>query len=155
MKAVIQRVDGATLSVDGNTVSAIGKGLVVYLGVMQGDVEADAVRFANKLVAMRIFSDDDDKLNLSVLDVGGDILLVSNFTLCADISHGNRPSFTSAMRPAAAASALFDYTADVVADLMRGAGESGSARRGKVCRGVFGADMKIEQVNAGPITIIY
>lgn len=148
MKAVIQRVDGAGLSVDGQEVASIGKGLVVYLGVEQTDVEADAVRFANKLTAMRIFADDADKLNLSVLDVGGDVLLVSNFTLCADISHGNRPSFTAAMRPAAAARLMFDYCADVVTDLMRGG-------RGKVCRGVFGADMKIDQVNAGPITIIY
>lgn len=148
MKAVIQRVDGATLSVDGQTVSSIGKGLVVYVGVEQTDEEGDAIRFANKLVAMRIFSDASDKLNLSVLDAGGDVLLVSNFTLCADISHGNRPSFTSAMRPAFCAQRLFDYCADVVTDLMRGG-------QGNVCRGVFGADMKIDQVNAGPVTIVY
>ncbi len=148
MKAVIQRVDGAALSADGQAVASIGKGLVVYVGIEQTDVEADAERLANKLACMRIFSDDADKLNLSVSDIGGDILLVSNFTLCADISHGNRPSFTSAMRPAAAASAMFDYLADFVTDLMR-------LGRGKVCRGVFGADMRIEQINAGPITIIY
>ena len=148
MKAVIQRVDGAKLSVEGEERASIGRGLVVYLGIEQSDVEADAIAFAQKLVAMRIFPDDAGKLNLSVRDVSGDILLVSNFTLCADISHGNRPSFTSAMRPAIAASGMFDYACDVVIDLMRGFS-------GRVERGVFGADMLINQANDGPITIIY
>lgn len=148
MKAVIQRVENAELSVDGGVVAKIGRGLVVYLGVEQSDTEAAAVAFAQKLVAMRIFSDDNGKMNLSVRDIRGSVLMVSNFTLCADISHGNRPSFTAAMRPPFAASALFDYCCDVVTDLMR---ESG----GDVCRGVFGADMRIAQVNDGPVTIVY
>lgn len=150
MKAVIQRVDGARLSIDNDTVAAIGQGLVVYVGIEQADVEADIVAFCKKLVAMRIFSDGDGKMNLSVSDVGGEILLVSNFTLCADISHGNRPSFTGAMRPPAAASAMFDYCVGVARDLMRERGGSD-----KVKRGVFGADMLIEQTNAGPVTIVY
>ncbi|MBD5132790.1 MAG: D-tyrosyl-tRNA(Tyr) deacylase [Clostridiales bacterium] len=148
MKAVIQRVDGATLSVGGEVVSSIGRGLVVYVGIEQADVEANIVAFAQKLVAMRIFPDGDGKLNLSVRDVGGSILLVSNFTLCADISHGNRPSFTNAMRPAVQASSFFDYCVNVVTDCMRGSA-------GSVESGVFGADMIIDQVNDGPITIIY
>lgn len=148
MKAVIQRVRGATLSVDRNPVATVKGGLVVYVGIEQSDTESDMIAFAQKLVAMRIFSDGDGKLNLSVRDVGGDILLVSNFTLCADISHGNRPSFSGAMRPAVAASALFDYCRDVVTDLMRG-------YSGDVKCGIFGADMLIDQQNDGPVTIIY
>lgn len=148
MKAVIQRVHGATLSVEQNPVATVKGGLVVYVGIEQSDTESDMIAFAQKLVAMRIFSDGDGKLNLSVRDVGGDILLVSNFTLCADISHGNRPSFTGAMRPAVAASALFDYCRDVVTDLMRG-------YSGDVKCGIFGADMLIDQQNDGPVTIIY
>lgn len=147
MKAVIQRVENASLSVSGEQVSTIERGLVVYVGIEQLDNEASVVAFAQKLVAMRIFSDDDGKMNLSVRDIHGDILLVSNFTLCADISHGNRPSFINAMRPPMAASVLFDYCADVVTDLMRGIGNVG--------RGVFGADMTVEQVNIGPVTIVY
>lgn len=150
MKAVIQRVENAELSVDGERVAAIEQGLVVYVGIEQSDTEADIIAFCKKLVAMRIFSDGDGKMNLSVVDVGGEILLVSNFTLCADISHGNRPSFTGAMRPPVAASAMFDYCRDVARDLMR---EHGGADRIKC--GVFGADMRIEQANDGPVTIIY
>ncbi|MDE7464316.1 MAG: D-tyrosyl-tRNA(Tyr) deacylase [Clostridiales bacterium] len=142
MKAVIQRVDGAKLSVDGKCVSSIGKGLVVYLGIEQGDLEADAVKFCTKLAAMRIFEDAAGKLNLSVTDIGGEVLLVSNFTLCADISHGNRPSFTGAMKPQEA-SVLYDKCVEFMNTLV------------PTSRGVFGADMTIEQVNDGPITIIY
>ena len=148
MKAVLQRVEKAELSLGGESVAKIGKGLVVYVGIEQSDVEANIIAFAQKLTAMRIFADSDGKLNLSVRDIGGSILLVSNFTLCADISHGNRPSFTGAMRPAVKASQLFDYCVNVVTDCMRGS-------NGEVQCGVFGADMKIDQVNDGPVTIIY
>ena len=147
MKAVIQRVDGARLSVGGEVKAKISVGLVVYLGIEQSDTETNAIAFAQKLTAMRIFSDGDGKMNLSVRDIGGSILLVPNFTLCADISHGNRPSFTGAMRPSAAASSLFDYCVAAVADCIRGFGE--------VASGIFGADMTIEQTNAGPVTIVY
>ena len=148
MKAVIQRVLGAKLSANGDQHASISSGLVVYVGIEQSDTEADAIAFSKKLVAMRIFADEAGKMNLSVSDIDGDILLVSNFTLCADISHGHRPSFTGAMRPPIAASALFDYCCDVVTDLMRG-------KSGNVMRGVFGADMQINQINDGPVTIIY
>ena len=150
MKAVILRVDGAELSVDGNAVAKIGRGLAVYVGIEQSDTEADVIAMCGKICAMRIFSDDAGKMNLSVADVGGEILLISNFTLCADISHGNRPSFTGAMRPPAAASVMFDYCVNVMCDLMR---ERGGAD--KVKCGVFGADMRITQVNSGPVTIVY
>lgn len=143
-------MENAELSVDGERVAAIEQGLVVYVGIEQSDTEADIIAFCKKLVAMRIFSDGDGKMNLSVVDVGGEILLVSNFTLCADISHGNRPSFTGAMRPPVVASAMFDYCRDVARDLMR---KHGGADRIKC--GVFGADMRIEQANDGPVTIIY
>lgn len=148
MKAVIQRVKGVKLTVDGEAVASAGRGLVVYVGIEQSDTEADVLPLASKLVAMRIFADGDGKMNLSVSSVGGDVLLVPNFTLCADISHGNRPSFTNAMRPAVSASLMFDRVVEVVTDLMRGSG-------GKVGRGIFGADMTIDQINDGPVTIIY
>lgn len=147
MKAVIQRVENAKLTADGECVASSGRGLVVYVGIEQCDTEKNIVAFAQKLVAMRIFSDGEGKMNLSVSDIRGDIMLVSNFTLCADISHGNRPSFTGAMKPQAARE-MFGYCVDTVTDLLRNYG-------GNVSCGVFGADMKIEQVNDGPVTIIY
>lgn len=150
MKAVIQRVSGAKLSVDNKVCAEIGRGLAVYVGIEQSDTEADVVAMCKKIAAMRIFSDAAGKLNLSVVDIGGEVLLISNFTLCADISHGNRPSFTGAMRPAVAASQTFDYCVDVMRDLMRAAGLPNN-----VASGVFGADMTIEQTNDGPITIVY
>ena len=149
MKAVIQRVSRAALSVNGNVVASIGHGLVVYVGIEQDDKEADVITMCKKIAAMRIFSDDMGKMNLSVADTRGEILMVSNFTLCADISHGNRPSFSFAMRPAPA-TVMFDYCVDVMRDLFRGAGLNDNVRSG-----IFGADMSIEQVNDGPVTIIY
>ncbi len=150
MKAVIQRVAGAKLSVDGEVVASIGRGLAIYLGIEQSDAESDAIKFCQKVAAMRIFPDDNGKMNLSVADIGGELLLVPNFTLCADISHGNRPSFAGAMRPPLAASALFDYCADVMRDIMRS-----NAGADSVKCGVFGADMRIDQFNDGPVTIVY
>lgn len=150
MKAVIQRVSKATLTVDGSEVAKIGHGLVVYVGIEQPDTESDVIAMCKKIAAMRIFSDENGKMNLSVSDIGGEILMVSNFTLCADISHGNRPSFSFAMRPAVQASAMFDYSVNVMNDLLRAAGLKDSVKSG-----IFGADMSIDQVNDGPITIIY
>ncbi len=149
MKAVIQRVEDATLRVGAELVAEIGRGLVVYVGIEQNDTESDAVAMCKKIAAMRIFTDDADKMNLSAADIGGDILMVSNFTLCADISHGNRPSFTAAMRPPAS-SELFDYCVDFMRGLL-------PATNGKtrVKSGIFGADMLISQTNTGPVTIIY
>ncbi len=143
MKAVVQRVKRTALSVDGKLISEIPYGLAVYLGVKAGDGEAQAEQFAKKISAMRIFEDAQGKMNLSVQDVGGEILLISQFTLYGDCSHGNRPSFILAERPERA-NELYNY----VANLLKRSGLN-------VKQGVFGADMKIEQFNDGPVTIIY
>ena len=144
MKAVIQRVKRTTLSVDGNLISEIPFGLAVYLGVKVGDTQKQAEQTAKKIAALRIFEDENGKMNLSVRDVGGEILLISQFTLYGDSSHGNRPSFTMAERPELA-QPLYEYTAEKLREF------GGVA----VKQGVFGADMKIEQFNDGPVTIIY
>lgn len=143
MKAVIQRVKQTVLTVDGKTVSEIPFGLTVYLGVKVGDAAAQADAIAKKIAKLRIFEDTDGKMNLSVSDVDGEILLVSQFTLYGDCSHGNRPSFTEAERPEPA-NALYL----LVAEKLRALGLT-------VKMGVFGADMKIRQFNDGPVTIIY
>lgn len=143
MKAVIQRVKRTALSVDGKLISEIPYGLAVYLGVKAGDGEAQAEQIVKKISAMRIFEDAQGKMNLSVQDVGGEILLISQFTLYGDCSHGNRPSFILAERPERA-NELYNY----VANLLKRSGLN-------VKQGVFGADMKIEQFNDGPVTIIY
>ena len=143
MKTVIQRVGRTALSVDGSLVSEIPFGLAVYLGIRVGDTAAQAEQLAKKLAALRIFEDENGKMNLSLKEVGGEILLISQFTLYGDCSHGNRPSFTLAERPERA-NELYEYTAR----LLRGYGHT-------VKQGVFGADMKIEQFNDGPVTIIY
>ncbi len=142
MRAVVQRVGKTKLTVEGRTVSEISHGLTVYLGVGKGDGEAQAQKTAKKIAALRIFSDAAGKMNLSVGDVGGEILLVSQFTLYGDCTHGNRPSFVGAEEPAAA-NALYER----VAELLRGYGLT-------VRTGVFGADMHIEQSNEGPVTIL-
>jgi D-tyrosyl-tRNA(Tyr) deacylase len=143
MKAVIQRVGRTALSVDGSLVSEIPFGLAVYLGIRVGDTAAQAEQLAKKLATLRIFEDENGKMNLSLKEVGGEILLISQFTLYGDCSHGNRPSFTLAERPERA-NELYEYTARI----LRGYGYT-------VKQGVFGADMKIEQFNDGPVTIIY
>ena len=141
MKAVIQRVLSAKLAVDGKTVSEIGKGLVVFLGVGKGDGIKDGDYFIKKLPALRIFEDENEKINRSVIDVQGEILLVSQFTLFADTSHGNRPSFLEAESP------------DIADNLYKYVGK-GLEKVVPVKYGVFGADMKIEQINDGPFTVI-
>ena len=143
MRAVIQRVKKTTLSVDGKLISEIPFGLAVYLGVKVGDTEKNAQAMAKKIAALRIFEDENGKMNKSVKEVGGEILLISQFTLLGDCSHGNRPSFIEAERPEKA-NPLYEYTAK----LLR---ESGVT----VKQGVFCADMKIQQFNDGPVTIIY
>lgn len=142
MKAVVQRVRKTTLSVDGALISEIPFGLTVYLGVKAGDTEKEAAYLAKKIAALRIFEDENGKMNLSVKDVGGEVLLVSQFTLYGDASHGNRPSFTLAERPEKA-QPLYEYAVDQL-----------SAQGVVVKKGVFGADMKIEQYNDGPVTIL-
>lgn len=142
MKAVVQRVKHTTLSVDGELISEIPFGLTVFLGVKVGDSEKQAEFLAKKIANLRIFEDENGKMNLSVKDVGGEVLLVSQFTLYGDASHGNRPSFTLAERPEKA-EPLYEYA---VACLR----EQGVS----VKTGVFGADMQILQHNDGPVTIL-
>ena len=141
MKAVVQRVLGAKLKVNGKTVSEIGKGLVVFLGVGKGDEIKDCDYFIKKLPTLRIFEDENEKINRSVVDEKGEILLVSQFTLFADTSHGNRPSFLDAEIPERA-DELYKYVG------------RGLEKVVPVKYGVFGADMKIEQVNDGPFTVV-
>lgn len=142
MRAVVQRVKSAALRVDGALVSEIGPGLVAFFGVKVGDGEPQAEHIAKKMAGLRVFEDGAGKMNLSVKDVGGEVLFVSQFTLYGDASHGNRPSFTAAERPERA-EPLYEYAAEKLA-------EQGVP----VKRGVFGADMKIEQLNDGPVTIL-
>ncbi len=141
MKTVIQRVTSATLSVDNTLVSEIGVGLVVYLGIQQNDTLDMATFLAKKISNMRIFEDDNGRMNLSVKDVGGSILLVSQFTLCANCSRGNRPDFFGAESPTVAEKMYLEF------------GSMLSQHDVPVKYGVFGADMKISQVNDGPVTI--
>lgn len=142
MKAVVQRVLDATLKVDGEIISEIGKGYVIFLGVEKGDTTKEADYFIKKIPPLRICEDENGKINKSILDVGGEILLVSQFTLFANTSHGNRPDFLSAEAPDKA-NALYEYVCD------------GVEKQGIVVKkGVFGADMKITQTNDGPFTII-
>ena len=143
MYAVIQRVKHTALSVDGKLISEIPHGLVVYLGIKVGDSEDKCDILANKVSKLRIFEDENGKMNLSVQDIGGEILLVSQFTLCSDCSRGNRPNFSLAERPERA-NELYLLTAQKLCDLGL-----------TVKTGVFGADMKIEQLNDGPVSIIY
>lgn len=142
MKAVVQRVKHTTLSVDGELVSEIPFGLTVFLGVKVGDGEKEAAYLAKKIAGLRIFEDEQGKMNLSVKDVGGEVLLVSQFTLYGDASHGNRPSFTLAERPEKA-QPLYEFA---VKEL--------SSYGVTVKTGIFGADMQIMQHNDGPVTIL-
>ena len=142
MKAVVQRVKQTRLCVDGELISEIPFGLTVFLGVKVGDTEKEAAYIAKKIAGLRVFEDENGKMNLSVKDVGGEVLLVSQFTLYGDASRGNRPSYTLAERPERA-EPLYEYT---VKEL--------SSYGIPVKKGVFGADMKIEQYNDGPVTIL-
>ena len=142
MRAVVQRVKQTTLKVDGELISEIPFGLTVFLGVKIGDTETEADYLVKKIAGLRIFEDEQGKMNLSVKDVGGEVLLVSQFTLYGDASKGFRPSFSTAERPERA-EMLYEYA---VKELR--------AQGVIVKKGVFGADMKIEQFNDGPVTIL-
>lgn len=142
MKTVITRVSRASVTVDGQTVGAIGPGYLVLLGIEMGDTKETVERIARKLLALRIFADENGKTNRSLSDVGGSLLLVSQFTLCADTSHGNRPSFTAAAPPEQARE-LYEYFIDRCREQVP-----------RVEHGVFGAEMQVESVNDGPFTIL-
>ncbi len=142
MKAILQRISNAQVEVEGEIVGKIDKGFLILLGVENGDEERDAKALADKISVLRIFTDENDKMNLSLSDVGGSVLVISNFTLCADCSHGRRPNFMAAARPETALP-LYEY-------FCRRMSENGIA---KVEKGVFGADMKVSLLNDGPVTI--
>ena len=141
MIAVLQRVSQAAVLAEGQAVGEIDRGLLILLGVGRGDTREDADRLAAKIAACRIFLDEADKMNLSLADVGGGALVVSNFTLLADYSHGNRPSYFDAAPPDEA-DALYRYFCDVL-----------RPRVARLATGVFGADMKIRMEADGPVTI--
>ena len=142
MQAVIQRVSSSSVIADGVLSGKIGQGLMILLGVAKGDEEKDADLLAAKIAKLRIFSDENDKMNLSVLDVGGEALVVSNFTLCANYAHGNRPAYMNAKVPERA-NALYEYFVSLLRKDVK-----------NVATGVFGADMSISIEADGPITIV-
>lgn len=142
MRAVIQRVARAELSVNGEQIAAIGKGYVVLLGVTHDDNENDARYIADKITSLRLFEDEAGKINLGITNVGGEVLIVSQFTLYADCRKGRRPSFTDAAPPAVA-----DRLYQRVVELLRETGLS-------VQTGIFGAHMLVALVNDGPLTIL-
>ena len=142
MKAVIQRVASASVSVDGKTTGEIGRGLLVFLGVAEGDTEAEAILLARKIVNLRIFSDENGQMNLSVKDIDGEILVVSQFTLLADCRHGNRPDFFASAKPPLA-NELYERFKSLLKQEI-----------GQVQCGIFGADMQVSLLNDGPVTIL-
>ncbi len=142
MKAVIQRVSSGTVSVSGEVTGSIGQGLVVFLGVAQDDTRKDANFLSEKIIHLRIFEDPGKKMNLSIRDVAGSILVVSQFTLLADCRKGRRPSFVKAARPEFA-NELYTYFVDRV-----------RAGQVPVATGHFGSDMAVSLVNDGPVTIV-
>ena len=144
MKALLQRVLNASVSVDGQVCGQCGEGFLILLGVEKGDEEKDAALLAEKIVKLRIFRDENDKMNLSVTDIGGSVLVISQFTLCANYRHGNRPDFLQAAPPAEA-NALYEHFVALMRDKL---GED------RVATGEFGADMKVSLVNNGPVTMM-
>ncbi len=143
MKAVIQRCSHSSVSIDGKKVAEAGAGLMVLVCVMHGDTEKDSEKLASKISAMRIFSDEGGKMNLSVIQTGGDVLVVSQFTLAADIRKGHRPSFIAAAAPAEGERLYLDFCHRMEEKIGK-----------RVEHGVFGADMQVELTNDGPVTII-
>lgn len=142
MIAVLQRVKSASVIADGVPSGACGAGFLILLGVLDGDGEAEALLLADKIAKFRIFSDENGKMNLSLGDIGGGVLIVSNFTLGANYSHGNRPDFMASAHPSVA-EPLYEY----FVSLMR-------ERVSHVATGVFGADMSIDMTADGPVTVV-
>ena len=143
MRAVIQRVSSASVNVDGRVVSSIGKGLLILLGVDQNDQQEDIGWLASKIVGLRIFSDTEQKMNLNLADVGGAVLVVSQFTLFGATKKGNRPSFTRAA-PSELGQVYYNNFCEILEQLIGN----------EVKKGVFGADMKVALTNDGPVTLI-
>ena len=143
MISLIQRSNAANVKVDEKVVGAIDSGIVVFFGVFKGDSEKECEYLARKIANLRIFNDENDKMNKSLLDVGGGVLAISNFTLCADAKKGTRPSYDGAMPPAEA-NRLYEYFCEKLK-------ENGIE---KVEKGVFGAYMKVSVENDGPISIV-
>ena len=141
MRAIVQRVKKSELVIDENLYSAINKGFLVLLGVTETDTEADMKALADKIMKLRVFEDENGKMNLALADVGGELQIVSQFTLYADCHHGNRPSFINAARPEIANPMYEKFV-----DYCKTSGVN-------VKTGVFGADMKINLINDGPVTI--
>lgn len=144
MRAVIQRVSKASVTIDTKVNGEIKKGLAVLLGVIEGDTKQHAEFLAKKLCELRIFEDENEKMNRSVIDEDGGVLVISQFTLAADCSHGRRPSFIKAARPETAIPIYEHFVSQVEALLKK-----------PVATGVFGADMQFELLNDGPVTIIF
>ena len=143
MRIVVQRVSGASVTVDGQTVGAIGKGLMILVGVEQGDDDADCQWLAAKAAGLRIFDDDAGVMNRSVVDVGGEVLAVSQFTLTASTRKGNRPSYIRAAGHELAVRLYEMFKAEMSRLVGR-----------PVAAGIFGADMQVSLTNSGPVTII-
>ena len=141
MRAVIQRVSGASVAVDGEVVGSCERGYLILLGVAKGDTEQDAELLCKKIAALRIFRDENDKMNLSVRDIDGEALVISQFTLLANYRHGNRPDFLASAKPDEA-KRLYEYFTELLSRELR-----------RVECGIFGADMKVSLTNDGPVTI--
>ena len=142
MRAVVQRVEKSELYINGAVHSSIGKGFLVLLGITETDTEVDMVALADKILKLRVFEDENGKMNLSLTDIGGELQIVSQFTLYADCHHGNRPSFIAAAKP--------DFAEPLYEKFVEYCTKTGMS----VKTGVFGADMKINFINDGPVTII-
>ncbi len=143
MRVVLQRVSNCTVVIDGNTNADIVNGFLLLLGVKDGDTEQEAVKLARKISGLRIFTDENDKMNLSLADIGGSVVVVSNFTLYADCSHGRRPSFIKAARPEIS-EPLYEFFCEKLREF--GIND--------VQTGEFGADMKVSLCNDGPVTLV-
>ena len=144
MKAVIQRVKEASVSVDGKVVGECKQGYMILLGAADGDTLEDVEILARKTANLRVFCDENDKMNKSILDIDGEILAISQFTLCADVKKGNRPSFINALEPVKAEEYYDIFCLKLLENGVK-----------KVSKGIFGADMQVSLINDGPVTIIY
>jgi len=141
MKALIQRVTSSSVEVDGTNVGQINKGLLVFIGIEKLDELSHADKMINKILSYRVFSDENDKMNLSVIDINGDVMLIPQFTLAADTKNGTRAGFSTAMKPLEAEN-IYDYMVEKFKTFVN------------IQSGVFGADMKVSLVNDGPVTFL-